>query len=107
MIKIPIEHSDSYVLKNSGDSHGHIGQLIEDVDRILDYILGEVTESECSEFEEALSLSDSNAHYPYLNAVATISEISNILLPVTPPPFVKEKVMSKIRERTAQAYHSR
>lgn len=59
--------------------------------------MGEGTDQERLEFEQALQAGDPEIMIAYYQVSGLLAEIPNVLSPVAPPPFVKDRVLAKVR----------
>jgi len=70
---------------------------VGELDRAVAYVLGEFDGVEKADFEAALATGDKNANQSYTNATRTIDELAGVLIPESPPPFAKDRVMARVR----------
>ena len=71
---------------------------VETLDLVLAYILGDVTDEQRSAFEARLAAGDPEIVASYHKALETFSSLPKALTASIPPPFVKERIMSRARE---------
>ena len=82
---------------NQSDGSG----LNEAMDLAMGHALGELSPQERVKAEEMLRSGDPQFTLAYHSAQQVLSELPNVLRPVTPPPFVKERVTARVREMNA------
>ena len=77
----------------------------EKLDLVLAYVLGDISEPERIEFEDRLSAGDTELALAYEQALESFSGLPRALTSAIPPPFVKERVLARVRtEQRAESF---